>query len=237
MCRQGGYYNQAVYLSKKHGEHERVVDILIEDSKNYEEALDYICRHEPDVTYPNLMRYARVLLEHCPLETTQLFVEYYTGKYRPKRDAPLATAQVPPGGAASAVQNLASFIPLPYRQTTNVPTPIALDNQQAALPNVELAAAPDVDAPREYDVPKPRTAFSSFVDHPDQFIDFLEACLKDGNINEKEKADLHTTLFEVYLEVATSKTGPEKREWEARAKKLIDDKDVSDSRRISSWPG
>jgi tetratricopeptide (TPR) repeat protein len=48
MCRQGGYYDQAVYLATKHGEHEIVVDILIEDSKKYDEALKYICRLHPE---------------------------------------------------------------------------------------------------------------------------------------------------------------------------------------------
>jgi len=48
MCRQGGYYEQAAYLAKTHKEHELVVDILIEDSKKYDEALDYICRLEPE---------------------------------------------------------------------------------------------------------------------------------------------------------------------------------------------
>ena len=48
MCRQGGYYDQAAYLATKHGEHEIVVDILIEDSKKYSEALKYICRLDPD---------------------------------------------------------------------------------------------------------------------------------------------------------------------------------------------
>lgn len=169
MCRQGGYHDQAVFLSKKHGEHDRVVDILIEDSKKYNEALDYIHRHEPDVAYPNLMRYARVLLEHCPEETTQLFIEYYTGQYRLKKDSPVAPIQVP----------------------------------------------------------KPRTAFSSFVDHPDQFIVFLEACLDETNMDESDKVDLHTTLFEIYLDIAGSKTGQEKQKWEAKAKTLIDGHDVS----------
>jgi len=48
MCRQGGYYEQAAYLATKHGEHEVVGDILIEDSKKYDVALDYICRLDPD---------------------------------------------------------------------------------------------------------------------------------------------------------------------------------------------
>jgi len=47
MCRQGGYYEQAAYLATKHGEHELVVDILIEDSKTYDAALRYIWRLDP----------------------------------------------------------------------------------------------------------------------------------------------------------------------------------------------
>ncbi len=48
MCRQGGYYEQAAYLATKHNEHELVVDILIEDSKKYAEALQYIWHLEPE---------------------------------------------------------------------------------------------------------------------------------------------------------------------------------------------
>lgn len=49
MCRQGGYYEQAAYLAKKHGETELVVDILIEDSKNYAAALEYIWHQDPAI--------------------------------------------------------------------------------------------------------------------------------------------------------------------------------------------
>ena len=42
MCRQGGYFEQAAYLATKHGENELVVDILVEDSKQYSESLDFI---------------------------------------------------------------------------------------------------------------------------------------------------------------------------------------------------
>src|SRR5436305_10787137 len=86
MCRQGGYFEQAAYLATKHGENELVVDILIEDSKRYAEALEYIWGLEPEVAYPNLMRYARVLLEHCPEDTTKLFIDYCTGKYMPRQE-------------------------------------------------------------------------------------------------------------------------------------------------------
>ncbi len=49
MCRQGGYFEQAAYLAEKHGENDLVVDILIEDSKQYDDALKCICHLDPDI--------------------------------------------------------------------------------------------------------------------------------------------------------------------------------------------
>ena len=227
MCRQGGYYDQAVFLAKKNTEHELVIDILVEDSKKYEEAVDYIWRLRPDMAYPNLMRYARVLLEHCPKDTTRIFIDYYTGQYRPKKDAPAPIVQASQGGAANAVANLTSFIPLPYRQASVNQSPATTGNQELALGVTEAAGADAAQSPLEYDVPKPRTAFSSFVDSPRNFVAFLEACLEQENLNKGDKSDLYTTLFEMYLETANSRKGEEKELWEGKARHLIDGKDVS----------
>ena len=227
MCRQGGYYDQAVFLAKKNNEHELVVDILIENSKNYDEALDYIWRLEPEAAYPNLMKYARVLLEHCPKDTTQIFIDYYTGQYRPKRDIPQPVQPAPQFGAAAAVQNLASFIPLPYRQSPGILSPPTQGNAQTMLSDADAAAAEALGPPREYDLPRPRTAFSAFIDHSNQFIIFLEACFGQEGIDKTDKTDLCTALFEIYLETANIKKGDEKREWEAKAKALVDGKDVT----------
>ena len=72
-----------------------------------------------------------------------------------------------------------------------------------------------------YDVPKPRDAFSSFVDHTNEFITFLEACIESDGVKE-DKSDLYTTLFEMYLQKASSDSGNDKQEWEAKAKKLVE---------------
>ncbi|KAL9104803.1 MAG: hypothetical protein Q9163_000301 [Psora crenata] len=221
MCRQGGYYDQAVFLARKNQEHELVMDILIEDSKRYQEAMDYIWQLEPELAYPNLMKYARVLLEHCAQDATQIFIDYYTGSYQPKKALPKSTAPI---AATNAVSNLTSLIPLPYRQTSTVISPTPAD--QLGQPEAQIAVADGAKPQREYEVPKPRTAFSSFVDHPENFITFLEACLKQEYLDQSDKTDLSTALFEVYLETATSTSGEEKKIWEAKAKQLIDDKDT-----------
>jgi len=224
MCRQGGYHDQAVFLAKKHGEHDLVVDILVEDSRRYDEALDYIWRLEPDLAYVNLMKYARVLLEHCPKDATQLFIDYYTGKYRPKKDLPNQPAPAASSGTASALPSFTSFIPLAYRP--GVSSPAAAGTQSANMSAAEAAEAEAAEPPLEYDIAKPRTAFSAFVDHPQEFIVFLEACLKQEHIEEGDKVDLYTALFEMYLETASHEKDEEKREWEAKAKSLIDSKQV-----------
>ncbi|KAF3490835.1 vacuolar protein sorting protein VPS11 [Arthroderma uncinatum] len=218
MCRQGGYFEQAAYLATKHGESDMVVDILIEDSKKYSEALQYTWSLEPDFAYPNLMKYARVLLEHCPEPTTRLFIDYYSGKFQPRKEE----EQVPehqPQARGGAVQNLASLIPLPYiggpRQ----------DNGNTPQARAELQVADET--PPSYEVPKPRTAFSSFVDHPEEFITFLEHLIEQEGLKEEDRVDLYTTLFEMYLDTANRKKVPdEKQEWEAKAKSLIQGKDI-----------
>ncbi|KAK4135723.1 vacuolar protein sorting-associated protein 11 [Trichocladium antarcticum] len=226
MCRQGGYNEQAAYLAEKHGENDLVVDILIEDSKAYDVALDYIWRLDPQTAYPCLMKYARVLIEHCPKDATQIFIDYYTGKYRLKVDVPAPGATAPATtsggfvtGAANAVQNLSHLLPLPYMNTAAV----TAQPQANPKPTIgDLGIQPDVPAP-VYTPPRPRTAFSSFIDHPDEFIVFLEACLADGSVPEADKSDIYTTLFEMYLHKANEKKGDANREeWEQRAKALID---------------
>ena len=226
MCRQGGYYDQAVFLARKHGEHDIVIDILIEDSKKYDEALGYIWRLEPDMAYPNLMKYSTVLLEHCPHDATQVFIEYYTGEYHPKKDQPLPTSVEPQGGMGMGLSNLTAFIPLPYRQAP-IGSPATVGNQPSNAGEAESSEG-NISEPRlEYDIPKPRTAFSAFVDHPKEFITFLEACVKQDQMEESDKVDLYTTLFEMYLDAASRNNGSERDEWEAKAKKLIYSKEVS----------
>ncbi|KAL1882356.1 hypothetical protein VTK73DRAFT_1915 [Phialemonium thermophilum] len=229
MCRQGGYYEQAAYLAEKHGETDLVVDILIEDSKRYREALDFIWHLDPDTAYPCLMKYARVLIEHCPSETTQLFIDYYTGRYQPKKaeEAGMAdaTAAAGPGGlaagAAIAVQNLTNYLPLGYRNPQGAASAESQANK-ATVKDVETAAEPKTALEPTYTPPRPRTAFSSFIDHPDEFIVFLEACLKHEGLSESDRTDLSTTLFEMYLHKANERKDDEHRQqWEKKAKALI----------------
>ncbi|KAL4990113.1 hypothetical protein BDW68DRAFT_155080 [Aspergillus falconensis] len=221
MCRQGGYYEQAAYLATKYGENDMVVDILVEDSKKYAEALEYIWRLEPEPAYSNLMKYARVLLSNCPSTTTELFIEYYGGEYQP-RTQQVEPLPEPQAQNSNPLQNLAAFLPLSLLNTGTSSTRTETVETQ---PIVEIR---EERAP-EYQIPKPRTAFSAFVGHPKEFITFLEALIsKEATFFKNEdKVDLYTTLFEMYLNAAgRQKDTTEKEKWQNKAKKLIEGKDI-----------
>jgi hypothetical protein len=221
MCRQGGYFEQAAYLATKHGENELVIDILIEDSKNYAEALEFIWRLDPEAAYANLMRYARVLLEHCPEETTKIFIDFYTGKYRPKEDIVVAE-DGQSQSKSGAFQNLSALLPLPYMNRSAVGSPGSATKQNTTVADATINEDAEP-SPPTYSVPKPRTAFSSFIAHPTEFITFLEALIAQNSLSPLDKADLSTALFEMYLESANSPTTSpsDKQKLQEKAKDLI----------------
>lgn len=41
-CRQAGYFDHALYLAKRYGEHDAYLKILLEDVHKYEDALQYL---------------------------------------------------------------------------------------------------------------------------------------------------------------------------------------------------
>jgi tetratricopeptide (TPR) repeat protein len=221
MCRQGGYFEQAAYLATKHGENELVIDILIEDSKKYAEALQYIWRLDANAAYPVLMKYARSLIEHCPEDTTKLFIEYYTGRYAPKKDLP-AVSEVQAQTGGGAFQSLSALWTLPFMNRSSNVGGTATEGVQPDV-SEEIPAAVPLEAP-SYTVPRPRSAFSAFIAHPAEFIKFLEALVVQENLSKDDKSDLSTTLFEMYLEAANNATEvAEKEKWQIKATSLIAD--------------
>jgi Zn finger protein HypA/HybF involved in hydrogenase expression len=178
------------------------------------------------------MKYATVLLRECPQDTTQIFIDYYTGAFRPKKDAiviPNAPVSSSMGMgisvASNAVQNLAALLPLPYMNASAVASPPGSEQKSTMSQAQIVETSVDEPAP-EYKVPKPRTAFSAFVDHAQEFIVFLEACIRSDDLREDDKVDLYTALFEMYLHTASTKKDGEKQEWESKAKKLVEGNNI-----------
>lgn len=166
------------------------------------------------------MKYARVLLAHCPERTTELFKIYYTGEYQPRTE--VETPPEPQTQPASTLQSLATLLPLRY-MTVGASTQSKAQATETGPMDEDRA---EISVP-QYEIPKPRTAFSAFVDHPQEFIDFLETLVQQPDLTQDAKEDLFTTLFEMYLYTAKEKKdASERQEWETKAKKLIEGKDI-----------
>ena len=130
-------------------------------------------------------------------------------------------------GAATAMQNLSNLLPLPYMNSPATPPSVGTGSAKQVSGDQTIILNDDDVPPPKYTPPVPRTAFSSFIDHPDEFITFLEKCLEEPHLEKSDQTDLYTTLFEMYLYKASEKKGQESREeWEAKAKKLIEGEHV-----------
>lgn len=226
MCRQAGYFEQAAYLAEKHNEHDIVISILLENLDKYEDGLSYLRRLEPSMAYENLMRHARILLNELPQETTALFIEYYSGRYVARKNISLVedypTAQQE--GRIQAYLNSNALRQLPYMVGGTSANNSPAGGQQAG----EATTIP-LELPVPYTPPAPRTAFSSFVNHPIEFINFLEKVVEfktsTDRLSEEDRTDVYTTLFEMYLQRA--KADPkDKDKWEAKARQTIEKKEV-----------
>ncbi|XP_069106820.1 vacuolar protein sorting-associated protein 11 homolog isoform X1 [Argopecten irradians] len=96
VCRQASYYTHALFLAEKHAKHHWYLRIQLEDSKNYQQALEYIGKLEFEEAEENLKKYGKVLMSEVPRQTTELLKRLCTD-YRPA-DKPLVDQMDMDGG-------------------------------------------------------------------------------------------------------------------------------------------
>eukprot|EP01119_Soliformovum_irregulare_P007415 TRINITY_DN1982_c0_g1_i1.p1 TRINITY_DN1982_c0_g1~~TRINITY_DN1982_c0_g1_i1.p1 ORF type:complete len:907 (-),score=260.18 TRINITY_DN1982_c0_g1_i1:49-2769(-) len=77
-CRSAGYFDHALYLAKRHHEHDSYLKILLEDLKGYHEALDYIATLDFFEAEKNLKKYGKILVTALPEQTTALLMRLCT---------------------------------------------------------------------------------------------------------------------------------------------------------------
>ncbi|KAJ6257977.1 hypothetical protein Dda_7767 [Drechslerella dactyloides] len=206
LCRQASYFDQAVYLARQNSEHDIVMDIFLGDMRDFDKGLIFLNTLEPFTMHRNLMKWGRLLLDEIPDRTTKLFVTYYTGQYSPRtepaEDEPSETQPAPTG-----LQGYAALIPY---------LPLSMSASTSVTP--EPRATDDLRVP--YHPPLPQTAFSLFVDHPKEFVAFLEALLLNGVGNAIP--EVRSTLFEMYLHNANQDGADLRDSWHKMAKGILE---------------
>ncbi|KAJ3447573.1 vacuolar protein sorting-associated protein 11 [Anaeramoeba flamelloides] len=78
VLRHAEYFGHALYLAKKHKEHDYCVKLLLEDQKDYQAALDYLKSLHVNDVKPILKEYGNALVNHFPQQTTDLLIDFCT---------------------------------------------------------------------------------------------------------------------------------------------------------------
>ncbi|XP_064459798.1 vacuolar protein sorting-associated protein 11 homolog isoform X2 [Ornithodoros turicata] len=91
VCRQAGYYDQALYLAEKHNCHDLYLRIKLENCHDYLTAINYIARLPFTQAESYMKKYGKTLLTYVPEQTTDL-LKNLCYDYRPSND-PLPVEQ------------------------------------------------------------------------------------------------------------------------------------------------
>lgn len=222
LFKECGYFEQVIKLLYKLNQPNLIVGIQLNDLKQPEQCLRFIKSLSIDELLLILIDHLKHLLDSLPLETTELLINVFTGKYKPSLDVSVTLFD-----NVQLVEKK-ELIPAPDDASTN--GGVALNSYKAFVSYISGMGASDheqaevpVDTEPTYLPPKPGLIFPSFINNPKEFVIFLEACIQtfdlyQGNVNDKK--DLLITLFEMYLSLAAEEED-KSEEWINKVKSLI----------------
>lgn len=200
------YAQLAAYVAEEWPDPDLVVQIRLRGIEDVQATLDYIQTVSVADALRILIQNSRLLLNKLPVETTGVLITLFTGKFVTR--VPNFSDKV-----TKIVNNSKEYV-------SNAPV---LQSYQAFINFLSSASylgshivsAETIESqPDEpsYLPPRPRLIFPSFIGHSNEFVIFLEACLKAAphfNPSEKDLSDIATTLFELYLEVGSAEKASE----------------------------
>ncbi|KAH3745027.1 Vacuolar protein sorting-associated protein 11 [Pelomyxa schiedti] len=102
VCRQAGYFDNALFLAKKKKQHEWYLKILIEDKADYDLALDYIESLPFAQAESNMKKYGKTLVTAVPEKATKLIMNLCLN-YTP---VALPTAASPPTSQSTSTASI-----------------------------------------------------------------------------------------------------------------------------------
>lgn len=204
LFKECGYFKQVIKLLVKLNQPGSIVDIYLHDLIKPKRALNYIKTLPIDELLLILIDQSKTLLDYYPIETTELLINVFTGKYIPQ--------EIVENDNES--QEYSTLNPLTsYHAFVNFISGFKTENE----PESKISSEPT------YLPPRPSLIFPSFIEHTNEFVIFLEACIEtfdkyQGNPNDKK--ELIMTLLEMYLKL--SKSVSDSQHWLKNAEKLIE---------------
>lgn len=219
LFKECGYFDEVIKLLHKLNQPDLIVGIQLNDLNNPRKCLNYIKSLSIDNLLLILIEYSKTLLDNLPLETTELLINVFTGKYTPIEGPEMFEFNTKSDSEQKhEVSNNESSLPLnSYKGFLAYLSGTNFEDDQVTVTSTYSEPT--------YLPPRPSLIFPSFINNPNEFVIFLEACIEtfekyQGNINDKK--DLLITLYEMYLTL--SQKEPENQEsWFNKAKGLINE--------------
>jgi outer membrane lipoprotein-sorting protein len=225
LCRDINYLDQAANLAKNLGHSSLAVDILVKDLNDTHQALNYIKTLPVNETLRILVEYARTLLDSIPNVTTALLIDIFTGKYKPiSKEIGESEKYSTKDETPVLIQSYKAFVNYMSSAANSITGSGADDGFNGNGHSHSHTEEVDEGFRPTYQPPRPRIIFPSFFNKPNQFVIFLEACAQSYDVFEgfeKDKNDILTTLFELYLTIGNDSDNTEvKSRWEKKAIEL-----------------
>ncbi|AET38185.1 tethering complex subunit PEP5 Ecym_2458 [Eremothecium cymbalariae DBVPG len=180
----------------------QIVDVILTTLEDPHSALKYIKSLHVDDTLRVMIEFSKILLEKLPNDTNALLIDVFTGRYqRLTCNVNILEEKKSVSNNNPVFHSYKAFVTYMYSGTG------------------ENSNSEEVQKPT-YHPPKPSLVFTSFIDHPFQFVVFLEACLESYNKFQgfiRDKQEILTTLYDVYLSLAQTADNKHKEEWHSKA--------------------
>ncbi|KAI5965811.1 vps11 [Candida pseudojiufengensis] len=232
LFKECGFFEQVLKLLFKLNQSDLIVDLQLYDLQKPKLALNYMKSLKIDDLLIILIDHSKKLLDDCPIETTELLINVFTGKYKPKE---IEGPKVGTNNNNKSEEDMEKSVELTnYKAFLNYLSLSSSEENEGELKAESNGDNKNITVKEPtYLPPKPNLIYSSFTNHPNEFVIFLEACIEafdkyQGNIMDKKEVLI--TLLEMYLSLHKT---TDQEEWLNKAndlttqyQKLLDSKSL-----------
>lgn len=210
LFKECGFFAPIIKLLYKLKSPKLIVDIQLNDLRQHLACMSYIKSLPVNELLAVLIDYLKDLLDFLPHETTKLLIDVFTGNYEPQESTSLFenledSVQKQGDSEKQAVRSS-------YNSFKEYLSKFDSQNSQLRL------ESPDSPKPT-YLPPRPSVVFTCFINHPVEFVIFLEACYATYESYQgvsDEKRILANTLYEMYFSISVEEPS-NASEWRQKA--------------------
>lgn len=225
LFKECGYFSQVTKLLYKLNHPNLIVEIQLEDLKQYENCMSYIKSLPVNELLRILIDFLKDLLDCMPIETTELLIDVFTGRYKANLSHLLfETPKVIQGNGHDRAKEASEANVSSYSAFLSyLAGPLKQDAEDEPESQHSETESPT------YLPPRPSLVFPCFINHPKEFIVFLEACLESFEKyqgDNSQKSDVLMTLLELYLSMSVEDTDASET-WISKASSILKDQSSS----------